>query len=277
MDSIKDRPAKAVFSALCRFSNKKTGLCYPSYKTISRVTLYGESAIKAGISYLIENNIIKVIRNAGKVNHYSILPKLSTGSESSCIKKKTTYPQTYPQARGGDVGTQSLCDPHPVTMRPTPSHYVTPNNTKNNTKNSINKETTANRKSKDCSSSSFLLNSSKKKKEKKAARDDAELLSWWDRKGTSMLNPIGFTEDSLHQLARNSKLSNKDLISSLEDYVIYLNYDKRAERIGNKAGYIMKILRVEGLKFTAPSAAKRQAAIEMRSMGKAKGMLKTKA
>ena len=113
MDSIKDPEAKGIFCALCRFKNKKTGLCYPSYKTISRVSGYSESTIKRKLLYLIDNKAIKKVRNIGKVNHYLILSKLSTGSDSAYIKKKTTYPQTYPQAKGGNVSTQVSLTPHP--------------------------------------------------------------------------------------------------------------------------------------------------------------------
>lgn len=266
MDKIKGMPAKAVFAALCRFRNKKTGLCYPSLTTISKAAgCSGRTTIRM-IAYLVENNIIKVIKGTGSVNHYSIPGKLSIGLKPNYIKEKQTYPQTYPQA--GITKPSYQC--HTVTSCTLPvthSHYtsdtqsrvpVTHSHTNNTTNNTKNKTTAVlqNKRKKD--SSSFLNYS----ENKKAKGSKQQLLDWWKKKGSDLLNHTGFTEDHLSQLAANRRLSTKDVISSLEDYAIYLKYDKRAEKIGNKIGYIMKILRVEGGRYKAPPVAKRLAMAE---------------
>ena len=62
-----------VYNVLCRHSNTKTQICWPSIETISDKCKISISSVKRGIKFLLKYNIIKVVRTGKKLNNNYIL------------------------------------------------------------------------------------------------------------------------------------------------------------------------------------------------------------
>src|SRR5690606_19709271 len=110
MDDRLDGYDLAVYSGLAFHENQSTGLCNPSYNTISKYLGFSRDRIMKSLKKLQEYKYLSVVPTAGTSNHYVLNDVKFVYSEYMTLKSTTIDSRnTEPQTDGLQRPVQSSC------------------------------------------------------------------------------------------------------------------------------------------------------------------------
>lgn len=100
------------------------GICWPSVSLISRRTGLGERAIQGAFKWLEDRHVIRIKREIGKANTFTVTPADYAGVPPQQMHPRTTCP---PQQMRGTPAADAGAPPHHVHPTPAPRAPITIN------------------------------------------------------------------------------------------------------------------------------------------------------